>query len=276
GAAPGERVLGEVAEPRTGAEAVEAGDDVAGELAEDHQHPGVNEEVELALEVGQAPVPLFTGRFVGRRGATDGGGDPRPSQGQAVVDGHAVGLVGVTGPPQGGVEPVPGAVAGEHPTGAVGAVGGGGQPDDDQSGGGVAEPGYRSAPVGLPGKGRPGVGGNVLSPGDQPGAGPASGDLVLQGGERSGELGGELDTAPAVGASGELAAYRRLVGRHGVQPTMGTRANSPEADHGAAGTPRPDPDDRRGAAGPEGRAPSVRGGPGAGGTGGGTDRRAED
>ena len=44
---------------------------------------------------------------------------------------HGLRLAGVPGAVQRGIQPVAGAVAGEHPAGAVGAVGGGGEPDDE-------------------------------------------------------------------------------------------------------------------------------------------------
>jgi hypothetical protein len=50
---------------------------------------------------------------------------------------------------EGGVEPIAGAVAGEHPSGSVGAVRCGREADDREGCGRVAEAGDRSSPVVL-------------------------------------------------------------------------------------------------------------------------------
>ena len=79
------------------------------------------------------------------------------------------------------VEPVAGAVAGEHPPGAVGAVGGGGEADDQDPRGRIAEAADRPRPVVLAAEAARRIGRLGLAPGDQPRAAAAGVDL---GGER--------------------------------------------------------------------------------------------
>ena len=95
---------------------------------------------------GPAGVALVGGRLVGRRRAAHRRGDPRAGEAQPVVAGGARRLVGEAGAVEGGVEEVARAVAGEHPAGAVGAVGGRGQADDHDPGVGIAEARARAGP----------------------------------------------------------------------------------------------------------------------------------
>ena len=81
---------------------------------------------------------------------------------------------------QGGVEPLAGAVAGEHPPGAVGAVRGGREPDDRQSRPRVAEALQWPRPILLAPVALRRVGGTLLAPLDQARAFPAGGDLVTK------------------------------------------------------------------------------------------------
>src|SRR6185437_6867484 len=120
---------------------------------------------------------LARGRLVGRRGAADGGGDVGVEQCQAVVAADGGRLIGEPGAVEGRVEPVAGAVAGEHPPGAVGAVGGGGEADDQDPGGRVAEAADRPRPVVLAAEAARRIGGLGLAPGDQPRAASAGVDL---------------------------------------------------------------------------------------------------
>src|SRR5437764_767175 len=71
------------------------------------------------------------------------------------------------------VEPVAAAVAGEHPSGAVRAVGGRGEADDQNAGVRVTEGRDGPAPVALVGEGAAPLGRHLLAPGDEPRAGPA-------------------------------------------------------------------------------------------------------
>ena len=84
------------------------------------------------------------------------------------------------GPVQGRVEPVSRAVAREHPTRSVGAVGGGGEADYRQPRGGVAEAVQWPRPVLLSAIALGRVGGPLLAPPDQARAAPAGIDLRRQ------------------------------------------------------------------------------------------------
>ena len=154
---------------------------VPAEGAEGDDHAGAVEQVELALQIREAVVALRRRRLVGGRRAADGGGDVGVDQPQAVVAAHRGRLVGEAGPVKRRVEPVAGAVAGEHAAGAVGAVGGGGEADDQDPRRGVAEAADRPRPVVLAAETARRVGRLRLAPGDQPRAAPAGVDL---GGER--------------------------------------------------------------------------------------------
>ena len=85
---------------------------------------------------------------------------------------------------EGGVQEVAGAVAGEHPTGAVRAVRGGREADDHE----VARPGRRTRARAGPSSRRRGTPPaslpDLLPPGDQPRAGSAADDLGLEPVER--------------------------------------------------------------------------------------------
>ena len=153
---------------------------VPGEGAEGDDHPAARQQLQLALQVGQAVVALLGGRLVGRRRAADDGGDVGVAQPQPVAAPLGLGLVGEAGPVQRRVEPLAGAVAGEHPPGPVGAVGGRRQADDRDPRGGVAEAVQRPRPVVLAAVATRRVGGARLAPLDQPRAAPAGVDLRRQ------------------------------------------------------------------------------------------------
>ena len=158
--------------PRIAAQAL------VGERPERHEHPGV-EQRQLALEVRPAGVALVDGRLVRRRRAPHGRGDPRAREAEPVVASDARRLVGEPGAVQGGVEEVAGAVAGEHPTGPVGPVGGRGQADDHHRGIGITEGRDRPAPVLLVAERGALLDRDLLAPGHQTGARDALDDLGL-------------------------------------------------------------------------------------------------
>jgi hypothetical protein len=91
-----------------------------------------------------------------------------------------LGPVRVAGPVQGSVEPVAGAIAGEHPAGAVGAVRRRGQADDRQPCIRVAEAGDGLRPVVLPSEASGWLSGAGLAPLDQAWAAVAGMDLAGQ------------------------------------------------------------------------------------------------
>ena len=82
------------------------------------------------------------------------------------------------------VEPLARAVAGEHPTGAVGAVRCGREADDDDVRARVAEPGHGPAPVVVVAERRSLLRGDLLAPRDQSWAGPTRDDLCRHGRDR--------------------------------------------------------------------------------------------
>jgi hypothetical protein len=84
---------------------------------------------------------------------------------------------------QRGVEHLARPIAGEHPAGAVGPMGCRRQADDRQRGVRRPEAGHRPAPVLLIAERRALLHGNGFAPGDQPRAGPAADDLLVQGGQ---------------------------------------------------------------------------------------------
>jgi hypothetical protein len=111
---------------------------VPGEAAERHQHARAVEQLEFALEVGEAVVALLRRRPVGRRRTAIHRGHEGVAKPQAVAPVHGVGLVGEPGAMQRGKQPIAGTVAGEEATGAVAAMRRRGQADDYDARGWIA------------------------------------------------------------------------------------------------------------------------------------------
>ena len=78
-----------------------------------------------------------------------GGGDVEVVQDQAVLAGHADRVGGETGLVEDPIEDVAGAVAGEHPAGAVGTVCARRESQDQDTGGRIAERRHGKSPVSL-------------------------------------------------------------------------------------------------------------------------------
>ena len=114
---------------------------------DDHPHAG--QRGPLRLEERQAGVELLRRRLVVRRRAAHRGGDPGVAQRQAVAPRLGDREAGEAGGVHRRHQEQAGAIAGEHPAGAVGAVRAGRQADDQQARLGIAEAGQRAAPVGL-------------------------------------------------------------------------------------------------------------------------------
>ncbi len=186
---------------------------------------------------GRQRIALRRRRLVGRRGALHRRRHPRAAQGQAVVDRHRRRLVGEAGAVHRPVEPVAGAVAGEHPPGAVGAVGRRRQPEHQDASVGVAEAGNATAPVGPVAIRGPPFARHLLPPGHEPWATAAGGDLVGElrqrvvgrRGGRSGmfvphatTLGWTFDMARRPPKTAPLHATLVLLVRHGQTTTTGT------------------------------------------------------
>ena len=83
---------------------------------------------------------------------------------------------------QSGEQPIPRAVAGEQPPGAVAPVRGWRQPDDQQPGSWITQRWHRASPIGLIGVGCSLPMRHLLTPGDEPRARPADTGASLQGG----------------------------------------------------------------------------------------------
>ena len=146
-----------------------------GERTEGDHHAG-RHQLELTDEVRRARVTLRRRRAVGRRCAMHRRGHPHAAEHQPVVDGGRRRLRRQAGAMQRRHEHVAGAVAGEHPPGAVGAVRRRRQPDDHDRRIDRAEPGHRPPPVDLGGERRPAGRRHLLPPGDQARARPAGDD----------------------------------------------------------------------------------------------------
>jgi hypothetical protein len=172
-----------VAEAGPGREAGQGGDHLVGEPAEGNDHPDLDQQCPLPYEKGRAGVALVGSGSVGRRGTTHGGAHVGARQLEAVAPVLAGGLVGVAGSVQCPEHPVTGAVTGEDPAGTVPPMGRRGQADDQEPGGGIAEAGHRSAPVGVVSVRRPLVDGDPLTPIDQSGACPTADDVGGDAGE---------------------------------------------------------------------------------------------
>ena len=85
-------------------------------------------------------------------------------------------------------QPVAAAVAGEHPAGAVGTVGGRRQTEHDDAGGRVAEARHRATPVVVVAERGALVAGHLLAPLDEARAGPAADDLTCDRGQLRGVM----------------------------------------------------------------------------------------
>ena len=105
-----------------------------------------SQQLQLARQVRKAVVALLgVGLFAGRRAAVDRG-DPGVAESQPVVARDRRRLVREPGAVERRVEPVAGAIAGEHAAGAVRAVRRRRQADDHDPRRRVAEPGHAAAP----------------------------------------------------------------------------------------------------------------------------------
>ena len=158
----------------------------------------------------------------------------------------SLGLAGVPGAVQGGIQPVAAAVPREDPAGAVRAVGCRREPDDEHLGVGVAEPRAGPAPVGLVREGgAPALGRDRLAPPHESPTGPAHrtrGRRALR----------RPLPRPRAGAP----ALR--CGRPACQPSPGRRPPRARRDGGGEGVSC----HRVGQRHAHGRAPGAAGGPG--------------
>lgn len=103
----------------------------------------------------------------------DGRRDERVREDKAVISRGRFRLARQPGTIQSSVEPITTAIAGEHPTGSVGAMCRRRQADENDPGVWIAEAGDRPSPIILVRKGRPLLGGDPLPPLDEARTAPA-------------------------------------------------------------------------------------------------------
>src|SRR2546425_4156368 len=121
---------------------------VHGDPTQDDDHAKlVFEDLYLPLEIPLAVRELLAGRSVAGRRAPHGSGDAAVPQDQPIVPRHGGRAIREARVVQGAIQPVPAAVPGEHPPGAVPTMGRGGEPHDQEAGERVSEAGQRPAPV---------------------------------------------------------------------------------------------------------------------------------
>ena len=149
----GQGVLGLVGEAVIGAAGDDASFEEMGEesvprdLSEADNDADAGQCVDLGCEMDGAVANLLGRGLVARRSAADDGADPGVAQAQAVVAGDSAGFRGEAQLVKDGVHEVPGAVAGEGATGAVGSVRTGSEAEDEDARARVAETGNRTRPV---------------------------------------------------------------------------------------------------------------------------------
>ncbi len=153
------------ARPRSHAEI--GGQHLIRELPQRQQHPRLVEQRELALQERPAPVAFSGCRLVRRRRASHRRGDVRAVQTQTVIDRDTGGLIGEAGPPQGCVQEVATAIAGEHAAGAIRPVRGRRQAHEHYTRRRVTEAWNGSRPVLLVAKRGPFLPPDLLPPVDQ-------------------------------------------------------------------------------------------------------------
>ena len=142
--------------------------------ADDDAQPG--EQGDLLVEPACAVRQLGGRWLVLRRRAAADGGDPQVAQPHAVVAAARCGLRGEARLVEHGIKKVAGAVAGKGPSGAVGAVRARCEPEDEDAGGGIAEAGHGTAPIGLVAIGAAARAGHLGAPGAETRAALAGND----------------------------------------------------------------------------------------------------
>ena len=135
-------------------------------LAEAEHGRDLRQGVPLRKQMGLTARELFWRRFVVGRCAPDGGGDEGIAQLESVRD---VSRDGFVGKPAGvhrrqqKIARATDAIAGEHASCSVGAVGGRRQADDQEAGVGIAEAGDGAPPVDLVSEGSTLLEGDALT-----------------------------------------------------------------------------------------------------------------
>jgi len=145
--------------------------------AEAHQHPGSIEHLQFRFEPRHTSISLGRRRFVGRRCTAHRGSHPGILQDQPIIPIYRGRLGGEPGPVEGPIQPISGAITGEHAARAIRAMGCGGESDDYQPCHRVTEPWHGLAPVDLLRVSSPLLLGNRLPPLHEPGTAPTADDL---------------------------------------------------------------------------------------------------
>jgi len=178
--------LGQMREPRTSTRKLDAGvaqhppEGLVTEAAQRDQDAGVFEQTELAGHERRAAVPLCRRRAVGRRCAAHRGTHVRVGQRQPVVPVSRLCLICEPGAKERPVEPLAGAITGEHAPGPVRAVRGRCQTDHDDAGVRVSETWDRPTPVLLVTVGRSSLPRDLLTPRNESRARSTARDLVAE------------------------------------------------------------------------------------------------
>ncbi len=146
--------------------------------ADDDAQPG--EQSDLFVEPCCAVRQLGRRGLVVRRGAAADGGNPEIAQSHAVLAAARGGLRSEPRLVEHGIKKVAGAIAGEGPSGAVGAVSAGRETQDQDACGGIAEARHGSAPVGLVAVGAAARAGHFGAPGAETRAALAGDDARIQ------------------------------------------------------------------------------------------------
>ena len=184
----GELHLDAVGETWLGGDSQQSDGLVEPEAAQRHDHAHAGEEFELTFQERTTPVAFGGKWLISGRGAPDRSSDPHAVQPHAVISRHGLRLRRETRPEQRCVQAVTGSIAGEHATGAVGAVRGRRQAHDHDASVGVAEPGHTPTPIDVVSEGGALDSCHFLAPRHEPRAGPAGRHLVGEQGELSASI----------------------------------------------------------------------------------------
>ena len=147
------------------------------ELTKHDRDTNTGEGDKFAPQERNAPVTLVRTRSIFRRCTAHHCAHVRVPQREAVVSGDTRGSVSEPSAVHRPEQPVPRAIAGEQPAGAIGTVRRGSEPEHDHRRRRVPEPGHPPTPVGRVPERHSLLDGDLFAPRDQPGACPTRGDL---------------------------------------------------------------------------------------------------
>lgn len=145
----------------------EVGCRLVGEVSETNDDADLGEQGDFAIEERPARITLDGQRRIPRRGALHGRRHPCTAQLESVPAVCGSRLVGESRLVHGAVEPVPAAVAGEHPARAIGAVRRGGETKNQETRRWVTETRHATTPIIVIPESGPLVERDTLAPLDQ-------------------------------------------------------------------------------------------------------------